>query len=435
MKQIKDHIQYILEHGILKPGRTGELTTGDASYSVFSRQLRFNLNEGLPFTTAKKLQVIPMLKEITWMLRGETNVNTLGAKIWDKWSATQDLGVREARAEVDVINDLMKVKPELTNQVEASIYLFNLMKKHFVQAEDKPIIDLNTIVDATMITPEISAMINWEGVDKELNDLGVETTTVKIYVKKGECGPIYGSQWRNFQSVASHQGKKGLHAFDQLMYCYDQLINSPDSRRIIFSGWNPGLIPDSKRSINENIIMGNMGLPPCHIMAQFWTGPEVEGKRTLSLNLRMRSSDTGLGLPFNIGSYSLINHIYALEADMHVGELVVDIIDAHIYRDHVDGLRQYMDNPTHELPKFTMTKELYEERKRKLIMDYIEQQVPHDEDRQFAIDRHVKNLFADTPSARRTRFEILLNRIDHTFFDGVIEGYVHEDEIKLPLHD
>ena len=435
MKQIKDHIQYILENGILKPGRNGKTDSGDASYSVFSRQLRFNLSEGLPFVTSKKLHVIPMLKEITWMLRGETNVNTLGCGIWDKWSASQDLGVRTPRPEKDVVSDLMDKMPEFKTYEDVSLYLFGLMKAHFKQDPEKPLIDLDAISDATLVTPEFNAMVDWDALDKTINDLGVETTELKVYVKKGECGPIYGSQWRNFQSVTLSQGVKGLQSIDQLMMCYDLLANSPDSRRIIFDAWNPGLVPKSEHSINTNIAMGNMGLPPCHIMAQFWVGAVVKGRRSLHLNLRMRSSDTGLGLPFNVGSYALIDHIYALEFDMDVGELVVDLIDAHIYKDHVIGLREYLDRPEHPLPKFVLTKEQYEQRKTDLINAYIERQVPNDEDHEFAIQRHREHLFADTDSARRTRFEILLNNIDHTFFEDTIQNYVHEDEIKLNLHD
>lgn len=437
MKQIKEHIQFILQNGVDKPGRTGRVDTGDASLSVFASQLRFDLNQGLPFVTSKKLQIIPMLKELTWMLRGETNVNTLGCGIWNKWAANADLGVRQPRSEADVVNDLIKVNPDLKTQVDASMYLFGLMKKHLKQDESKPRVDLDAITDATMLTPDLQQMIDWEAVDKEINDQGVETTTLKVYVKKGDCGPIYGAQWRRFESVSLFQGQKGLQQIDQLLMAYDLLVNSPDSRRNIVDSWNPGLIPKSGASINENVMNGYMGLPPCHMLFQFWVGGVNDaGKRELNLNLRLRSSDTGLGLPFNIGAYAVINHVYALEVDLGVGELVVDMCDAHIYKGHIEGLKEYIERPEHPLPKFIMTKEIYEERKRKLIQKWVEENTPNDEDYDNQVKRHMERLYdPESPTSARTRFEILLNNIDHTFFDGMFQDYIHEPDIKLPLYD
>lgn len=437
MKQIKEHIQFILQNGIPKPGRTGHVDTDDASIAVFARQLRFDLNQGLPFVTSKKLQVKEMLKELTWMIRGETNVGTLGCGIWNKWSATNDLGIRHARPEADVIADLMKVKPELTTPVEASQWLFELSKKYFTQDPSKPLIDVDAIETAFEITPEFSAMVDWDKVDVEINALGVETTALKVYVKKGDCGPIYGAQWRRFESVSHFQGTKGLQQIDQLLGAYDLLVSSPDSRRNLVDSWNPGLIPKSGASINENIMNGYMGLPPCHMLFQFWVGAENdEGKRTLHLNLRLRSSDTGLGLPFNIGGYAIINHIYALEVDYGVGELVVDMGDAHIYKGHIEGLKEYIARPEHPLPAFLMTKEIYEERKRALILKWVEANTPKDEDYTHQVSRHMEKLYdPESPTSARTRFEILLNNITHEFFDGMFEGYTHEAELKLPLYD
>lgn len=438
MKQIKEHIQFILQNGIDKPGRTGSTMTDDASIAVFARQLRFDLSQGLPFVTSKKLQVTQMLKELTWMIRGETNINTLGCKLWDKWSASSDLGVRYNRPEVEILADLMKIKPELATPADASAWVFELTKRHFTQDPSKPLIDLAAIQTPMDVTKEFESMVDFDAVDKEIMDLGIEPTALKIYVKKGDCGPIYGRQWRRFASVTEFQGEKGLQEIDQLLMVYDTLMTSPDSRRNIVDSWNPGLLPKSGLSINENLINGYMGLPPCHMLFQFWVGKPNEGatNRTLHLNLRLRSSDTGLGLAFNVGSYAIINHIYALETNMDVGELVVDICDAHIYKGHIEGLKEYVQRPTHALPQFIMTKEIYEKRKRAVIQQWVEANTRADEDYENQVKRHMDNLYNDeSPTAARTRFEILLNNIDDTFFDDMFKDYVHEPDIKLPLYD
>lgn len=434
MKQIKDHIRYILENGIVKPGREGRKDTDDASLSTFSRQLRFDLAAGLPFVTSKKLHVIPMLKEITWMIRGETNVNTLGCSIWDKWAAKKDLGVLTPLPEIEVIKQILAVKPELKTDYEASQFLFELTKKYFVQPDNDQVYDVASYKDVTQCPQDFMEHVNWGALDAELKSLGVQGEKLIIYVKAGDCGPIYGSQWRNYQTVALVEGRKGLHSTDQLMGVYDTLMNNRHSRRNIVDAWVPGLAPKSG-NIDSNLINGYMGLPPCHLMFQFYIGETKDGREKLDLNLRMRSSDTGLGLPFNIGSYALINHIYAAEFNFVPGELVLDLIDAHIYLDHQEGLKTYLDRPEHPLPTLNFSD--YEERKRKVIDKFIEDNVRtfEGEEREERIAKHRERIYAETESAARTRFEILLNNITHEFFEGAIENYVCEDEIKLPLHD
>jgi thymidylate synthase len=146
-------------------------------------------------------------------------------------------------------------------------------------------------------------------------------------------GPVYGSQWRNFNS------------FDQIETIIDQLKNNPDSRRIILSAWNVSEIPD-------------MALPPCHTMSQFKV---INGK--LSCQLYQRSADMFLGVPFNIASYALLTHMLAQICKLELGDFVWTGGDCHIYSNHMDQVKEQLERsprngPILEMPEFTTLEEL-----------------------------------------------------------------------------
>lgn len=150
-----------------------------------------------------------------------------------------------------------------------------------------------------------------------------------------ELGPVYGSQWRDFNG----------EGYDQVSYVLNQLQNDPNSRRIILTAWNPNQIEE-------------MALPPCHTLAQFRV---INGK--LSCQLYQRSADMFLGVPFNIASYALLTHMFAQIANLEVGDLVHTIGDAHIYSNHMEQVKQQLERqpmalPTLEMPKFTTLKEM-----------------------------------------------------------------------------
>uniref|UniRef100_A0A0D3HU53 Bifunctional dihydrofolate reductase-thymidylate synthase n=3 Tax=Oryza TaxID=4527 RepID=A0A0D3HU53_9ORYZ len=143
--------------------------------------------------------------------------------------------------------------------------------------------------------------------------------------EEGDLGPVYGFQWRHFGAEytdmhADYVGK----GFDQLMDVIDKIKNNPDDRRIILSAWNP---TDLKK----------MALPPCHMFAQFYV---EDGE--LSCQMYQRSADMGLGVPFNIASYSLLTCMIAQVCDLSPGDFIHVIGDAHVYRTHVEALEEQM---------------------------------------------------------------------------------------------
>lgn len=143
-----------------------------------------------------------------------------------------------------------------------------------------------------------------------------------------ELGPVYGAQWRKFGGIAN-----GDYGEDQIAGIINQLRHHPDSRRIILSAWNPNQLHE-------------MALPPCHYAAQFRV---INGK--LSCMLIQRSGDAGLGIPFNIASYSLLTHILAREVGLEVGDFVHTIGDAHIYNNHIDQVKEQLTRSEFPLPK------------------------------------------------------------------------------------
>lgn len=220
-----DLLRDIRDNGVDRGDRTGTGTR-----SVFGRQLRFDLNDGFPLLTTKKVHFKSVVNELIWFLSGDTNTQWLkenGVSIWDEWA----------------------------------------------------------------------------------------TDT-------GDLGPLYGAQWRSWPT-------KDGGSIDQLAYVLDCLKNRPESRRILFHGWNVEYLPDESLSPQENALAGRMALPPCHLLYQFYV---ANGR--LSALLYIRSSDTFLGLPFNIASVALLTHMLAQQANLGIGEVVITLGDAHIYTNH-----------------------------------------------------------------------------------------------------
>ena len=154
----------------------------------------------------------------------------------------------------------------------------------------------------------------------------------------GELGPVYGAQWRRWPT-------RDGEAIDQIAYVLDCLKNRPDSRRILFHGWNVEYLPDETQSPQENVVAGRMALPPCHLLYQFYV---ADG--TLSALLFIRSSDTFLGLPFNIASVALLTHMLAQQSGLGVGEIVISLGDAHIYSNHKEQVARQLERTPGALP-------------------------------------------------------------------------------------
>ena len=246
MKQYLDLVNHVLEHGNEKGDRTGTGTK-----SVFGYQMRFDLSEGFPMVTTKKLHLKSIIHELLWFLKGDTNTKYLidnGVRIWNEWAD-----------------------------------------------------------------------------------------------ENGELGPVYGHQWRNWNS----------DEIDQIQSVIETLKTNPNSRRMLVSAWNPSVLPDTSKSFSDNVAEGKAALPPCHAFFQFYVH---EGK--LSCQLYQRSADIFLGVPFNIASYALFTMMMAQVCGYQAGEFIHTFGDAHIYNNHIEQLELQRSREPRPLPKMILNTEV-----------------------------------------------------------------------------
>lgn len=242
MKQYLDLIKYVEQNGVEKKDRTGTGTK-----SIFGYQMHFNLQDGFPLLTTKKLHLKSIIYELLWFLKGDTNIKYLQenkVKIWDAWAN-----------------------------------------------------------------------------------------------KNGDLGPVYGHQWRNWNS----------EGIDQIKNAIDTIKNNPDSRRIIVSAWNPSVMPNTNISFEENVANGKAALPPCHAFFQFYVS---DGK--LSCQLYQRSADIFLGVPFNIASYALLTMMVAQVCNLQYGNFVHTFGDAHIYSNHKEQINLQLSRKPKKLPQMLL---------------------------------------------------------------------------------
>ncbi len=157
--------------------------------------------------------------------------------------------------------------------------------------------------------------------------------------EKGDLGPVYGAQWRNWNN----------EGIDQLKNAVDQIKNNPDSRRIIVAAWNPSVLPDTGKSFSENVANGKAALPPCHAWFQFYV---VNGR--LSCQLYQRSADIFLGVPFNIASYALLTMMMARATGLQPGDFVHTLGDAHIYLNHLEQVTLQLSRTPRMLPEMVI---------------------------------------------------------------------------------
>ena len=161
--------------------------------------------------------------------------------------------------------------------------------------------------------------------------------------ENGDLGPVYGHQWRNWNS----------DDIDQIKSIVKTLKTNPNSRRMLVSAWNPSVLPDTSKSFSENVSDGKAALPPCHAFFQFYVH---EGK--LSCQLYQRSADIFLGVPFNIASYSLLTMMMAQVCGYKPGDFVHTFGDAHIYNNHIEQLELQRSREPKPLPKMILNPEV-----------------------------------------------------------------------------
>ncbi|CAF2651737.1 unnamed protein product [Rotaria sp. Silwood2] len=186
--------------------------------------------------------------------------------------------------------------------------------------------------DANILNEKNVKIWNDNGTREFLDKLGFTKR------QEGDLGPIYGFQWR-------HCGAKYIdcktdytdQGIDQLAQLIHMIKTDPDSRRLVLCAWNVSQIPE-------------MALPPCHVLCQF----NVSASKELSCLMYQRSCDLGLGVPFNIASYSLLTYMIAHVCDLTPGDFIHTMGDAHVYLNHVEPLREQIQREPQAFPTLTI---------------------------------------------------------------------------------
>ena len=385
-KQYLDLLRDILENGIYKETRSGGV------YSVFGKQMRFNLKDGLPILTTKKVFTKGIIHELLWFLKGDTNIKYLAdnnVHIWD------DDAYRHYLDKVKEHNNLVLERNSLKDGETYYDYIYkHLDEKHndiniggiiefsddfYLNDEENIDNDIeeeleeltyfgDSLCEITPLTKEefLNCVLNEEYISF-LTEYDGEDFIINDY-RYGDLGLVYGAQWR----------KQGGKQIDQIKNIIEMLKTNPDDRRMICMAWN-------SNDFDE------MALPPCHYGFQVYTrelntterlnwlcehsnGEYDEWKtasdelldalnvpkRELSLMWMQRSVDGFLGLPFNITSYSILTYMLAKCVNMTVGEVICSLGDTHIYENHLDSVKEQLCNDPYKykLPKLILNNEI-----------------------------------------------------------------------------
>lgn len=158
--------------------------------------------------------------------------------------------------------------------------------------------------------------------------------------ENGDLGPVYGFQWRNFNGDPNLEDQWFLRGTDQIKWILNELRVSPHSRRMLVSAWNPNQLDE-------------MALPPCHWSFELYVDFT---KHTLNMKLHQRSCDVFLGVPYNIAEYALLLHILSIASGYTPGILIHDMSNVHIYKDHIEQIKEQVSRTPFMLPELIIKK-------------------------------------------------------------------------------
>lgn len=191
------------------------------------------------------------------------------------------------------------------------------------------------------IANELIWMLNGDTNIKWLNENGVSIWD-EWATEDGDLGPVYGKQWTAWPT-------KDGRTINQIDYMVETLKKNPDSRRILFHGWNVEYLPDERKSPQENARIGLQALPPCHLLYQAF----VHDSR-LSMQLYIRSSDVFLGLPYNTAALALLTHMLAQQCDLIPHEIIITTGDTHAYSNHMEQIQEQLTRTPRSLPQLKL---------------------------------------------------------------------------------
>lgn len=253
---------------------------------------------------------------------------------------------------INIIKDLLNQKNYYTNRTDVRTKSqYGNMMKFSLMKENKFVLPVITSrkINIKNIIGELLWFVSGSTDVEKLKNQNINIwnkNSSKEYLKKvgleyseNDIGPGYGFQWRYFGAkYIDNKTDYSGQGFDQLFYVINEIKNNPNSRRIIMSAWNP-------------LDIKKMALPPCHILAHF-----LVKNNKLTCILYQRSCDMGLGVPYNLTSYSLLTQIIAKICDVQPYELIYMMGDCHIYETHETQLKQVVNNTIYDFPTIDFEK-------------------------------------------------------------------------------
>tara|TARA_R110002110_G_scaffold205066_7_gene416922 strand:- start:44923 stop:45756 length:834 start_codon:yes stop_codon:yes gene_type:complete len=254
------------------------------------------------------------------------------------------------KAYLDLLQDILDngvIKDDRTGTGTKSV--FGRQYRHCL-ADGFPLLTTKKLHLKSIIN-ELVWFLNGDTNIRWLNENGVSIWD-EWATETGDLGPIYGAQWTAWPTADGD-------TINQIDYVVDCLRNNPDSRRILFHGWNVEYLPDENVSPQENAKAGRMALPPCHLLYQFYV---ADGK--LSSQLYIRSSDSFLGLPYNTASLAVLTMMLAQQCDLEPWEIVITTGDSHVYSNHMEQVQEQLSRDPRSLPQLRI------KRKPDSIYDY-----------------------------------------------------------------
>lgn len=309
-------IRDILDTGVHKGDRTG---TG--TISKFGTHMRFNLRHSFPLLTTKRVFWRGVAEELLWFISGNTNANDLRYVPFSRSLCAALCTCAHASAHV----------------VRAATALNSLYCLNWCRDKNIHIWDGN-------------------GSKEFLTKLGLG------HREEGDLGPVYGFQWRHFgaEYTDMHADYKGK-GVDQLAQVIHTIKTNPNDRRIVLTAWNPA-------------DLGIMALPPCHMFCQFYVDTD---RGELSCQMYQRSCDMGLGIPFNVASYSLLTCMIAHCCNLKPGDFVHTMGDTHVYSNHVEALKVQLEREPRPFPTLKINSDVRDIDSFKLSDFTIEGYEPH----------------------------------------------------------
>jgi thymidylate synthase len=317
MKQYLDLMKKVLDKGTLK---TAARENMPSTYSLFGEQLRFNLSEGFPLITTKKLSFKNIVVELLWFLKGDTNIKYL----------------------VDAYNYYSKIYKE----------------------KGLPLIDI----------------IPFDTFNHKIKEGRLDYEDRLENYKLGDCGKQYGWLWRNWETLIDDGmgnsyplGKNNCGYIDQIKDLIDGLKKNPMSRRQIITAWNPTTLDNMALNACHAFVQFN-----CRPVDNWYMRRVIQGDLNLDLRLSevedeykkrnlplyyldcqmyQRSADLFLGVPYNIASYALLTEILCEICNMIPGEFVHTFGDVHIYDNHLEQVKEQLTREPKELPKLIINED------------------------------------------------------------------------------